>query len=178
MRASSSPADASPSGWTCASTLTGAGLQCPDHSCRTLHMPSIKWPLTALLLAICASSSAFDLETFRSLDPSQLREAEARMSEFLEPGTARLLREPRNASERYLFQRQQRQAAAFNRRAVPVSQGNGEKAQAMFWPAARASRVRIGPDGRAHIQCQPAQVLIGRTPPDFRSGNPAPRPVR
>ncbi len=141
-------------------------------------MPSNKSLLSLLLLVACASSWAFDLETFSSLDPEELRAAEARMSEFLEPGTARLLREPRNASERYLVQRQQRHARQFNRRAAPMRMAGGEEIQALFWPAARASRVSIGSDGRAHIQCQPAQVLLGRVPPDFRAGNPSVRPVR
>jgi len=141
-------------------------------------MSTNKLLLSLLLLAVCASSWAFDLETFRSLDPDELRAAEARMSEFLEPGTARLLREPRNASERYLVQRQQRHARQFNRRAAPTRTAGGEEIQALFWPAARASRVSVGPDGRAQIQCQPAQVLMGRTLPDFRAGNATVRPAR
>lgn len=141
-------------------------------------MPSSKLLLTIVLLVACTSSRAFDLETFQSLDPNELRAAEARMSEFLEPGTARLLREPRNASERYLVERQQRHARQFNRRALPTRLDGGEQVQALFWPAARASRVTVGPDGRAQIQCQPAQVLLGQVLPDFRSGNPDVRPAR
>jgi hypothetical protein len=134
--------------------------------------------LTICLLLASASGRAFDLETFRSLDPAELRSAEARMDEFLEPGTARLLREPRNASERYLVERQQRLAEAFNRRGATKARAEGETVQGLFWPAARASRLAFDADGRAIIQCQPAQTLLGSTPPDFRAGNASVRPSR
>lgn len=134
--------------------------------------------LTTLVLLACSGAWALDLATFRSLDPNELRAAEARMSEFIEPGTGRALREPRNASERYLVQRQQRHAEEFNRRAATATRADGEQIEPLFWPAARASRVTIGPDGRARIQCQPAQVVLGRALPDFRAVQPTARPAR
>jgi len=141
-------------------------------------MPLTRPFLTTLFLLASGTLWAFDLETFRSLDHDELRAAEARMSEFLEPGTARVVREPRNASERYLVERQQRRAAEFNRRAAATTRSDTGQVQRMFWPAARASLVVIGSDGQARIQCQPAHVLLGRTLPDFRAGNPTARLVR
>jgi hypothetical protein len=134
--------------------------------------------LSITLLIISAHAVALDLETFRSLDPIELRAAEAAMDEYIEAGTMRALRAPRNAAERYVLQRQQRLAAEFNRRSATATLRQGAQAQALFWPAARASRVSIGPQGQVAIQCQPARSMLGQTPPDFRQGNPPVRALR
>ncbi len=69
-----------------------------------------------LILALAMSfawAESFDIESFEQIDPEKLRQAEDRMDEYLEPGTARLLRQPRNAAERYVVARQTRLAEQF-----------------------------------------------------------------
>ncbi|AKS41103.1 hypothetical protein [Wenzhouxiangella marina] len=135
--------------------------------------------LPALALVFLHSAAfAFDLAAYRALDPAELRAAEARIHELLEPGTARQLREPRNAAERYLVARQQRLAAQLAERPEPIALSNGEQVQALFWPLARASRLRVDASGQARIECVPASAELGRELPDFRHGNPPRRPVR
>ena len=119
-----------------------------------------------------------DLDEYRRLDPVELRAAEARMSDYLEPGTARLLRAPENAAERYVVRRQQRLAADLQARPAPQRLASGEQVQALFWPLARASRARLGEDGRYRVECVSAAALLGRALPDFRQGNPDRRPER
>ena len=140
-----------------------------------MSMSLFKFFLCGLIWTLVSAASAFDaasdLATFRSLDHAELRTAEAQMDEFLEPGTARLLREPRNAAERYVVQRQQRLAAEFNQRRAPIELKDSEHVQPLFWPMARASQLIIGEDGQARITCQPASIILGREPPDFRASN-------
>lgn len=141
-------------------------------------MNSIKITVAIALMVINTGLLAFDLETFRSLDPDELRAAEASMDEYIEAGTARLLRAPRGAAERYVAQRQQRLARQFNRRAAAATSSQGARVQPIFWPAARASRASLGADGEIVIRCQPARSMLDRSPSDSRARRLPARPVR
>lgn len=133
-----------------------------------------RWrPMTFLVfLLACSPASAFDRAAFEKLDPAELRAAEDRMHEYLEPGSARLLREPRNAAEAYVVQRQQRLARAIqqssqHRAAIPNA-SDGSRVRPAFWPAARATQVSKGPDGQLEFHCVPVVERLGRQLPDFR----------
>ncbi|MEN1727299.1 MAG: hypothetical protein AAGJ52_02555 [Pseudomonadota bacterium] len=130
-------------------------------------------PLFLLLffLPLSASLAASDLTEFFALDRAELRAAESKINELLEPGTARLLREPLNDAERYVVRRQQRLAAELNQRSAPIDLASGEQVQPLFWPVARASQVITGADGRAQFRCVTASAVLGRELPDFRAGN-------
>jgi hypothetical protein len=123
-------------------------------------------------------AAASDLATFRSLDPQALAQAEAEIHDYLEPGTARLLREPRNEAERYVVQRQQRLAAELMQRPAPIDLAGGEQVQALFWPVAQATQITTGRDGRAEFRCVSAMAILGRELPDFRTGNATKGAVR
>ncbi len=141
-------------------------------------MRTLKRLVCGLALLTTSKAAASVLATFKSLDHEELRAAEARISEYLEAGTARLLRAPENAAERYVVARQQRLAAELEQQSAAINLADGEQVQGLFWPLARASQLGIGPDGRARIECMSAQVLLGRELPDFRSGNGERRPVQ
>jgi len=127
--------------------------------------------LFSLAMLWVSAPAASDLAAFRALDSEALRQAEAEMHEYLEPGTARLLRAPRNDAERYVAQRQQRLAADLNQRSVPIDLTGGEQVQALFWPVARATQITTGSDGTARFRCVSASAVLGRKLPDFRAGN-------
>jgi hypothetical protein len=115
---------------------------------------------------------AFDREAFNRLDPDELRSAEARMHELVEPGTARQLREARNPAEHYVIARQQRLAAAMQRRHGRHRHADGTHTEQAFWPAARATRAQVDSRGQLVLQCVDATTLLGSTGrPDFRLGN-------
>ncbi len=126
-----------------------------------------------MLFAVLFSGLAFagDLAQFHQLDKSELRAAEAAMHEYLEPGTARLLREPRNQAERYVAKRQQRLARQMSRPTSTETTAQGEQTMALFWPLARATRAQVDASGRVSFECVHASALLGRQMPDFRLGN-------
>jgi hypothetical protein len=130
---------------------------------------------TALLLiglVWVPGALAFDREAFSRLDPDELRSAEARMHELIEPGTARQLREARNPAEQYVIARQQRLAEIMQRRHGQHRHSDGSRTEQAFWPAARATRARVDSDGQLTLQCVEATTLLGITSrPDFRLGN-------
>jgi len=132
-----------------------------------IHRPRL---VAALLLALLAGTPAlaFDREAFERLDPTELRAAEDRMHEYLEPGSARLRREPRNAAEAYVVERQQRLAHNI-RNATPKADGSGAGAEtSLFWAAGRATQVSIGADGQPRFHCVTIAERLGRPLPDFR----------
>jgi len=124
------------------------------------------------VLLACSPAAAFDREAFAKLDPAELRAAEDRMHEYLEPGSARLLREPRNAAESYVVERQQQLAdnlAQARRRATVAAEAmDGTRVAPYFWLAGRATQVTRGPDGQPRFHCVSVAERLGRTVPDFR----------
>lgn len=135
--------------------------------------------LTGVVLAPqLVQATGFDHEAFERLDPVELRAAEKRAHEFLEPGTARLLRAPQNAAEDYVARRQQRLAAAMQRQPVQHILPDGSIATQAFWPTARATRARVDDQGRIVMSCVHASAILGHTPPDFRLGNQVQEVVR
>lgn len=138
------------------------------------HAPSL---FLALLLAASfttAQAEPFDIEAFGQLNPDELRQAEDRMDEYLEPGTARLLRQPRNAAERYVVARQTRLAEQIAASAQSRQLHDGTEVVESFWPAARATRVHVDEHGRVQLKCVSAIERLGRTLPDFRHPEPVP----
>ena len=138
--------------------------------CRGLSIGARTFVL-ALVLATSTSfayAEPFDIEAFRQIDPEQLRQAEARMDEYIEPGTARLLRQPRNAAERYVVARQTRLAEKFAERPQWRQLPDGTETVELFWPAARATRIEVDEQGQIHLQCVSAIERLGGTVPDFR----------
>jgi hypothetical protein len=134
-----------------------------------------RWrPLTFLVFALlaCSPAAAFDREAFEKLDPAELRAAEDRMHEYLEPGSARLLREPRNAAEAYVVERQQRLARAIEQSmknpSAARTAADGSWVSPGFWPAARATQLRVDADGRVRYHCVSVVERLGRQVPDFR----------
>lgn len=146
--------------------------------CHTLSIAARTFVLSLVIVLSAASAHAesFDIETFRQIDSEQLREAEARMDEYIEPGTARLLRKPRNAAERYVVARQTRLAEKFARRPQWRQLSDGSEAMELFWPAARATSISVDEHGRIYIQCVSAIERLGRTMPDFRRPESIPTP--
>lgn len=137
----------------------------------SVRLPARYWPsfiLSMFALLSCSSAAAFDRQAFEKLDPVELRAAEDRMHEYLEPGSARLLREPRNAAEAYVVERQQRLARNI-RNATPKADGSdaGDETS-LFWAAGRATQVSIGADGQPRFHCVSIAERLGRTLPDFR----------
>lgn len=124
-----------------------------------------------VLAPALSMASGFDREAFERLDPAELRAAEMRVDEFLEPGTARLLREPRNAAEEYVVQRRQRLAAAMERPPVQRTLPDGSIVAEAFWPTAHATRATVDEHGQIIMSCGRARAILGHTPPDFRHGN-------
>ena len=133
-----------------------------------------------MLFAVLFSGLVFggDLAQFHQLDKAQLRAAERSMHEYLEPGTARLLREPKNDAERYVVQRQQRLAQEMAQPTPTVTSADGEQTTALFWPAARATQAQVDSSGRVSFQCVHASTMLGRQVTDFRHGNTDARAVR
>jgi hypothetical protein len=130
--------------------------------------------ISCLLLALLAApalASGFDRAAFERLDPEQLRAAEARVHELLEPGTARLLREPANDAEAYVVARQQRLAEKINRPPQSHHTADGSLVTEAFWPNARATRVSVDNQGQVQMLCVGAAEMLGHRPPDFRYGN-------
>ncbi len=136
--------------------------------------------LFAILLAMLVSGlvSAGDLAQFHQLDKAQLQAAERSMHEYLESGTARLLREPTNDAERYVVQRQQRLAQEMSQPTPTLTTADGEQTTALFWPAARATRAKVDSTGRVSFQCVHASTMLGHEIVDFRHGNTDARAVR
>jgi hypothetical protein len=132
--------------------------------------------MIALAMAGTALASGFDREAFERLDPTELRAAEARIHELLEPGTARLLREPANPAEAYVVQRQQRLARLMNERQPRQVHADNSATVQAFWPTARATRAMVNSHGAVELRCVDAAVMLGHQTPDFRLGN-APREV-
>lgn len=145
-----------------------------------MKMTRFRISMAAMLLGLggTAMASGFDQAAFERLDRGELRAAEARLSELVEPGTARALRAPANEAEAYVIARQQRLAAAMERRHEAVTLASGVKAQQVFWPIARATRITVGSDGQLKAECVSASSLLGHTQPDFRDGNQALEVVR
>jgi len=133
---------------------------------------------TVLLAPQLAMTTGFDREAFERLDPAELRAAEKRSHEFLEPGTARLLRAPQNPAEDYVARRQQRLAAAMQHQPMQRAQPDGSIATQAFWPTARATRATVDEQGRVVLSCVHASAMLGHTPPDFRLGNQPQEVVR
>lgn len=123
------------------------------------------------MLAGPALASGFDRATFERLDPEQLRAAEAGIHDLLEPGTARLLREPANEAEAYVVQRQQRLAERIRRTPQTQRAADGSLVTSSFWPTARATRGSFDSQGRIELRCVEAAEMIGHRAPDFRRGN-------
>lgn len=123
------------------------------------------------MVAAPALGSGFDHAAFERLDPEQLRAAEARVHELLEPGTARLLREPVNDAEAYVVARQQRLAERINRPLQSQRSADGSLVTEAFWPNARATRVSVDNQGQIQMLCVGAAEMLGHRPPDFRYGN-------
>lgn len=138
-----------------------------------MRLISFRFLMAAVLLGLggAAMASGFDQAAYERLDRDQLRAAEARLSELVEPGTARALREPANAAEAYVIARQQRLAEAMARRQEAVSLASGGQAQPIFWPIARATRITVGPNGQLTAECVSASRMLGQAQPDFRDGN-------
>jgi hypothetical protein len=138
------------------------------------HTPSLYLALLLAAFFTTAQAEPFDIEHFRQLDPNELRQAEDRMDEYLEPGTARLLRQPRNAAERYVVARQTRLAEQITASPQSRQLHDGTEVVKSFWPAARATRVHVDEHGRVQLECIPAIERLGRTLPDFRHPESAP----
>lgn len=145
-----------------------------------MHRTSTRLPnrlslaIALLLIGLVWAPRAltFDPEAFNRLDPDELRSAEARMHELIEPGTARQLREARNPAEQYVIARQQRLATAMQRRHGQHRHDDGTHTEQAFWPAARATRAQVDSRGQLVLQCVDASTLLGTTSrPDFRLGN-------
>ena len=123
-----------------------------------------------------AHAESFDIETFRQIDPEQLRLAEERMDEYIEPGTTRLLRQPENAAERYVVARQTRLAEKFAVRPQWRQLPDGTEVMDVFWPAARATSISVDEHGQVYFQCLPAIERLGGEIADFRRPESAPAP--
>ena len=136
-----------------------------------IHCPRLVAVVVLALLA-CTPALAFDREAFEKLDPAELRAAEDRMHEYLEPGSARLKREPRNAAEAYVVARQQRLARSIEQASRQATghrmESDGSNGVSLFWPAARATQLRVDADGRVSVHCVSVVERLGRQLPDFR----------
>jgi hypothetical protein len=144
-----------------------------EYLCTTARLACVLIGLTGLTQAV-----AFDIEAFNRLDPAELRAAEAAMHEYLEPGSARLLREPRNDAERYVVQRQQRLAAQLQQRPTTSILADGTEVTQIFWPLARATQVGVDHDGRITFHCVSVAERLTGPRPDFRMGNDEKRAIR
>ncbi|TVQ35395.1 MAG: hypothetical protein EA370_09355 [Wenzhouxiangella sp.] len=143
----------------------------------------IRLPLPALLLLLAllpmtaAAGDEPDPTAFTRLDPAQLRAAEQAMDTLVEAHTGKVLRTPVNAAEAYVIERQQRLVARLSGRPQVHAVDDGGMAK-HFLPAARATRVQIGPDGQLHAQCISAASLLQPDRPDFRFSNRPSQPQR
>ncbi len=152
------------------------------HSPRPGNGPALQAFVPILVLALALAlpglATAFDIEAFERLDRAELRAAEANMDDYLEPGTAELLREPENAAERYVAEREQRLAEQV-RQPVRFQAGrDGRMDAAAFWPLAQTTEAFVDEQGQVQIRCQPLRNRLGGGQPDFRDGNQPGRPVR
>lgn len=121
------------------------------------------------LAVVCLSPAhAFDPEEFNRLDRTELRAAEDRMSEFVDPATGELRRELRNDEERYVAKRQKRRAERARPSLHRTSETGEAEADEMPWPMTRGTRVRIDQHGQPVFDCAGADALLTSPRPDFR----------
>ncbi len=137
-------------------------------------------PVVLFLLVLPAASladRAQHIASFQQLNPAELRSAEQNMSSLVDRRTGQALREPVNDAEAYVIARQQRLVKRLASRPQVESVDDGGVAR-HFWPAARATRITIGPDGQPQAQCISAPAMLEPALPDFRLSNHSSRPDR
>lgn len=145
-------------------------------------MPSRLFLLTALIALFALPVAATDdtghhRTSFEQLDPAELRAAELALPKLVDRRTGQPLREPANAAEAYVIARQQRLVERLSTPPQTQAADDGGITR-HFWPAARATRVSVGPDGQPRVRCVAATSLIQADLPDFRLSNRDRRPTQ
>jgi hypothetical protein len=123
-----------------------------DHPARPLRTGWRRCLLLAAILAPAAVAAA-DPTRYLTFDTQDLRAAEARLSELVEPGSDRVLREPLTEIERYVVERQLRLHAEFTRRAVETRHADGSIVTEHPATTTTGMRVYTGEHGQPLLEC-------------------------
>ncbi|HRQ63273.1 MAG TPA: hypothetical protein PKZ76_00155 [Xanthomonadaceae bacterium] len=124
--------------------------------------------LSILVLAPLTQAQAFDAEALRELDREALRKAEARMSEFFEPGGDQLAREPATPEERYLLQHLAAEHAEMTRPPRQTLYADGTRLIEHPRSLTHFSRIEVDEQGQPFLQCGAYRPPFGQGPADFR----------
>ena len=140
--------------------------------------------LALLLITLITSPFSFaqadahlDRLAYSQLDAAELKAAERAIASLVDRATGEALRPPTTAAEAYVIARQQRLVQRLSAQPSMQSADGGGLAR-HGWPAAYATRVRIGADGQPRVECIGAASLLQPARPDFRFSNQVSEPAR
>lgn len=132
---------------------TGRNTSAPGlgHGRQTMARTSRWAALVAMVLP--ATGMSADPKRYLEFEPEELRAVEARLSELIEPGTDRLVREPETAIERYVVERQLRLYREFA--SAPVETHLADGTIVLRHPATTTSATRLytNADGLPVLEC-------------------------
>ena len=126
-----------------------------------------RWPVLVFALLVFAPAGAlepsdFDRADFARLESEEIREVEARLSEFFNAETGALIRVPRTRAEQYVINRQMRLSALFSQRPVEVELADGTRVVRDLGAVINVTRVVVDEHGHSVLECT--------APPDAPAG--------